>query len=429
MLPARFLARFTGDGAPDAAFNTAVGTTLNSIVYSVAVQSDGRVVVGGFFSAPSRFLARFTGDGAPDAAFNTAVGTTLDSIVYSVAVQSDGRVVVGGFFTAPSNRLARFFASTFPGAPVITGATAGDGSASVAFTAPGSDGGAAITDYQYRLDGAGAWVSTGSATSPVTISGLANGTPVGIQLRAVNAVGPGPASNTVTVTARTTPDAPVITGATAGDGSASVAFTAPGSDGGAAITDYQYRLNGAGGWVSAGSTTSPVTVTGLTNGAPVGIQLRAVNSVGPGPASDTVTTTPTAPPTPKPKTTLKVTAKPSAKRLTVGHPTTVVTRITSNGKKVVRAKCTVRGKKVNRVCRIRIPTTRAQVINGARVVVTPLCSDHVKVTVTVVAKKTGAPRKTWTRSWKTAKKPFIACTTRGTADTTRPRPGCRFRGS
>ena len=82
------------------------------------------------------------------------------------------------------------------------------------------------------------------------------------------------------------PSAPTGLYATAGDGSASIAFTA-GADGGAAISKYQVKV-GNGSWTDVVGTTSPITVTGLTNYATVAIRLRAVNSVGAGAASTAV---------------------------------------------------------------------------------------------------------------------------------------------
>ena len=89
---------------------------------------------------------------------------------------------------------------------------------------------------------------------------------------------------------RSAPSAPTGLVATAGDGSASIAFTA-GADGGAAITKYQVKV-GAGAWTDVVGTTSPITVTGLTNYQTAKIRLRAVNSAGDGDASATVTVRP-----------------------------------------------------------------------------------------------------------------------------------------
>ncbi|CAB4950098.1 MAG: hypothetical protein F2837_09110 [Actinobacteria bacterium] len=63
-----------------------------------------------------------------------------------------------------------------------------------------------------------------------------------------------------------------------GDGSASISFTA-GSDGGSPITKYQYMVDN-GSWTDAVETSSPITVTGLSNYTNHRISLRAVNAVG-----------------------------------------------------------------------------------------------------------------------------------------------------
>ena len=98
------------------------------------------------------------------------------------------------------------------------------------------------------------------------------------------------------------PATPTALVATAGNSSASVAFSA-GSDGGSAITNYQYSTDNGSTWTarSPAATSSPVVISGLTNGTAYSIKLRAVNSVGSGAASSAVSVTPTAPsPTPAP---------------------------------------------------------------------------------------------------------------------------------
>lgn len=101
----------------------------------------------------------------------------------------------------------------------------------------------------------------------------------------------------------TVPQAPVITGTTAGNGQLTVAFT-QGSDGGAAISDYKYSLNG-GSYedFDPDVTTSPAVITDLTNGTAYTVRLIAVNSVGDSAASNALTGTPVAPvPSPSPGT-------------------------------------------------------------------------------------------------------------------------------
>jgi hypothetical protein len=76
----------------------------------------------------------------------------------------------------------------------------------------------------------------------INVSGLTNGTPYTFTVTATNHIGTGPpsaASNSVApVAAATVPAAPTIGTATAGDGQATVTFTAPANDGGSAITSY-----------------------------------------------------------------------------------------------------------------------------------------------------------------------------------------------
>jgi len=79
-----------------------------------------------------------------------------------------------------------------PNAPTIGTATAGAGSASVTFTAPANVGGGAITSYTV-ISSPGAITGTG-ASSPITVSGLTNGTAYTFTVVATNAYGSGPAS-------------------------------------------------------------------------------------------------------------------------------------------------------------------------------------------------------------------------------------------
>jgi hypothetical protein len=79
------------------------------------------------------------------------------------------------------------------------------------------------------------------------------------------------------------PDAPTIGTATAGSASASVAFTAPVNVGGSAITSYT-AISTPGGLTGAGAS-SPVAVSGLTNGTAYTFRVWANNSFGPGPLS------------------------------------------------------------------------------------------------------------------------------------------------
>ena len=183
-------------------------------------------------------------------------------------------------------------AVTVPTAPSLS-ATAGNTSASIAFT-QGSNGGSAITNYSYSTNGTTFTpFSPAQTTSPLTITGLANGTPYTISIKAINAIGSSVASATVAVTpVASVPTAPSSLSATSGNLSASIAFT-QGSNGGSAITNYSYSIDGTTFTpFSPAKTTSPVTVTGLTNGTPYTISIKAINAIGSSVASATVAVTP-----------------------------------------------------------------------------------------------------------------------------------------
>ena len=83
--------------------------------------------------------------------------------------------------------------------------------------------------------------------------------------------------------------------AVGGDGEVVLSWDAPESDGGAAITDYEYRINGQNPWISIGSTETTYTVTGLDNGAEYTFQVRAVNRIGTGRVPNQAEATPEAP--------------------------------------------------------------------------------------------------------------------------------------
>jgi hypothetical protein len=101
------------------------------------------------------------------------------------------------------------------------------------------------------------------------------------------------ANGNISVTA-VTPLAPSITGITSGVSQLGVAFTAPTSNGGASITNYEYSINGGVDWTtpSPAITLSPFTISGLINGTTYDVQIRAVNSAGSGAASATAQGTP-----------------------------------------------------------------------------------------------------------------------------------------
>src|SRR5436190_2256283 len=75
---------------------------LNDIAVTLALQPDGKILVGGEFwsvnGTPRNRIARLNDDGSLDPTFNPGAGP--DYGVTAIAVQSDGRCIVGGLFTS-----------------------------------------------------------------------------------------------------------------------------------------------------------------------------------------------------------------------------------------------------------------------------------------------------------------------------------------
>ena len=107
-----------------------------------------------------------------------------------------------------------------------------------------------------------------------------------VVVRATATTGGATADQTVTVTATNQsepPLAPTIGTATAGNASASVAFTPPTNTGRPAITGY--TATSSPGGITGTGATSPITVSGLTNGTAYTFTVTAANPDGTGPAS------------------------------------------------------------------------------------------------------------------------------------------------
>jgi len=180
-----------------------------------------------------------------------------------------------------------------PGQVTNVNATAGNGSASLTWSAPSSGGPVfayTITPY-IGSEAQPATTITGSPpASGATIAGLANGTSYTFTVAATNTVGSGPPSSpSSAVTPATTPSAPTEVTATAGNGKAAVTWTAP-SDGGSLITTYTVTpyIGSAAQPATTITGTPPATkatITGLANGTSYTFTVAATNRVGAGPAS------------------------------------------------------------------------------------------------------------------------------------------------
>ena len=210
-----------------------------------------------------------------------------------------------------------------PSAPTGLTAESGDRSVTLTWGAPADDGGSAIVRYQVRYQEIGgsysAWttVSGGAGATSTTVSGLVNGTSYEFQVRAVNGISPGQAATASATLAESAPGAPAGLTAAGGDESVALSWSAPG-DGGSQILRYEYRYAASGetygDWatVSGGGSARSVTITGLTNGTLYGFQVRAVNNIGEGEASQATATPGRAPSAP-----MGLTARVESETITV----------------------------------------------------------------------------------------------------------------
>lgn len=103
----KVIIRLNTNGSHDNTFAT-TGSGLNNLVYGLAIQVDGKIVVGGMFTSYNgvagnrNYIARLNSDGSLDSGLGTSFepGTGFNSFVRCVAVQSDGSILAGGDFTS-----------------------------------------------------------------------------------------------------------------------------------------------------------------------------------------------------------------------------------------------------------------------------------------------------------------------------------------
>jgi titin len=246
-----------------------------------------------------------------------SVASTLSPIVlrglangttYSIAIRAVNSVGIGA-----ESQFVSVKPRTVPSEPTISSQPAvDDQSLTVAFSA-GADGGEAITSYEYSTDRGATWLprTDGETTaSPITITkestdgvtDLSNGVTYDVQVRAVNVVGSGAASADVSGTPATSPSAPSELEVSSGNRYLLVAFTA-GSNGGSAVSDYEYSTDDGLSWRSAATTSTPITIAvtsdagaTISNGTTYIVKLRAVNAQGVGSASSSSSATPSTNP-------------------------------------------------------------------------------------------------------------------------------------
>jgi len=107
------VARLNADGTLDDTF----APDVNNYVYSFGVQDDGKILIGGVFDTVGgetrNYLARLNADGTLD---DTFAAPNVNDYIYSVVVQDDGKILIGGIFDTVGgetrNYLARLLGTT-----------------------------------------------------------------------------------------------------------------------------------------------------------------------------------------------------------------------------------------------------------------------------------------------------------------------------
>jgi hypothetical protein len=208
-------------GVSDAAGNTGAGTT-NSNNYSIDTQRPTATIVVADNSLSSGETSSVTITFSEAVTGFTNADLTIANGTLSAVSSADGGVTWTATFTPTASLYAATNVITLdntgvtdaagnagsgtttsnnyvvttasvPGAPTSVAAVRGPGEAVVSFTAPVSDGGSAITSYTVTSS-PGSVTATGS-TSPITVTGLTNGTSYTFTVAATNAVGTGIASS------------------------------------------------------------------------------------------------------------------------------------------------------------------------------------------------------------------------------------------
>src|SRR5271157_3602728 len=185
-----------------------------------------------------------------------------------------------------------------PTAPQSLTATAGNTQVILNWLAPASNGGSAITGYNVysgTTSGGETLLANLGVVLTYTATGLTNGQIYYFQVSAVNIAGEGARAAEVSATPATVPGAPTLTVATPGNAQVALTWTAPGSNGGSAITGYSVWLSKTTGTEVLNVTIGNVltyTVTGLNNGQIYYFKVAAINIMGTGALSAEMSTTP-----------------------------------------------------------------------------------------------------------------------------------------
>ena len=178
-----------------------------------------------------------------------------------------------------------------PDAPTLQSAVAGNTQVTLTWLAPTNIGGSAINHYTVQ---GGPSTIDNIAGSPYTITGLTNGQSYTFTVTATNSNGTSLASNSLSAIPFSSPDAPTLLTAVAGNGQVTLTWSAPTNTGGYPIDHYSAYQSGTLKTDNiAGLTT---TINGLAKGQSSTFTVRAVTSKATSVDSNSLSATPTGVP-------------------------------------------------------------------------------------------------------------------------------------
>jgi uncharacterized protein YhjY with autotransporter beta-barrel domain len=270
-----------GTGAASSASNSVTPNAAQTITFANPGAQNFGTTPTLSATASSGLSVSFTS--GTTAVCTVTAGGALAFVATGTCTINADQVGNAAYAAAPTVTQSFSVNAVVPAAPTIGTASASNAQASVAFSAPAFDGGAAISGYTATSNPGG--VTGTCAASPCTVSGLTNGTAYTFTVTATNSAGTGAASvssGSVTPMANV-PGAPTAVSASAGDGQATVSFSAPTADGGGAITGY--TATSSPGAITGTCASSPCTVTGLSNGTAYSFTVTATNMAGTGATS------------------------------------------------------------------------------------------------------------------------------------------------
>ena len=300
----------TTPGAPTGLAATANGPSQIDLAWSAPASTGGSAITGYKIesssdggSSWSDLVANTSNTTTTYAHTGLTAGTTRHYRVSAINANGTG---------VPSNVDSATTGTTVPGAPTgLTATASGPSQIDLAWSAPASTGGSAITGYKIESssDGGSSWsdlvANTSNTTTTYAHTGLTAGTTRHYRVSAINANGAGTASNVDSATTGTTvPGAPTgLTATASGTTQIDLAWSAPASTGGSAITGYKIESSSDGGssWsdlvANTSNTTTTYAHTGLTAGTTRHYRVSAINANGTGVPSnvDSATTGTTVP--------------------------------------------------------------------------------------------------------------------------------------